>query len=107
MVFIIGVYVDDILVTGSNIIVIKDFKEQMSRKFNMSDLEKLSYYLGIELEQGASYIELKQTSYAKKILEKAKMTKCNTTKYPTVPKEYINKDEGGMTVNATQFKSMI
>lgn len=60
-VLIIAMYVDDILVTGSNVVIIKKFKEQMSGKFDMSDLGKLPYYLGVEVNQGTGYIELKQT----------------------------------------------
>lgn len=81
-VIIIAVYVDDLLVTGSSSLVIKEFKEQMGCKFDISDLGKLSYYLGIEVEQGNRYIHLKQTGYARKILEKAGMADCNPTKYP-------------------------
>lgn len=47
---IIGVYVDDLLVTGLSIGIIKGFKRQMSNKFDTSDMGKLSYYLGIEAE---------------------------------------------------------
>ena len=68
---IVGVYVDDLLVTGTSVENIVKFKKQMCCEFEMSDLGKLSYYLGIEVEQGHDYIELKQTAYAKKILEKA------------------------------------
>lgn len=70
-VLIVGVYVDDLLVTGSNVTSINEFKEQMARNFDMSDLGKLTYYLGIEVEQGNGYIQLKQTGYTKKILNKA------------------------------------
>lgn len=41
-VLIIVLYVDDILVTGSNMAMINNFKEQMSGKFDMTDLGKLS-----------------------------------------------------------------
>lgn len=51
-VLIIAVYVDDILVIGSHSSLIKSFKKQMNGKFDMSDLGKLTYYLGIEVEQG-------------------------------------------------------
>ena len=60
-ILIIGVYVDDFLITGSNISIIETFKRQMSSKFEMTDLGKRSYHLGIEVEQGLGYIELKQT----------------------------------------------
>lgn len=68
---IVGVYVDDLIITGTSVVNIVKFKSQISNEFEMSDLGKLSYYLGIEVVQGDGYIELKQAAYAKKILEKA------------------------------------
>lgn len=58
-VLIIAIYVDDILVTGANQMMIKDFKEKMNGRFDMTDLGKLKYYLGIEVEQGPGFVELK------------------------------------------------
>ena len=65
---IVAVYVDDLLVTGTKVSLIEYFKKQMFQEFEMSDLGKLSYYLGIEVEQGDGYIELKQSGYARKVL---------------------------------------
>ncbi|KAL8132354.1 hypothetical protein AgCh_008012 [Apium graveolens] len=79
--------------TRSSLQVIKEFKAQMNCMFDMSDLGKLTYYLGIEVSQGHGYIQLKQSGYARKILEKAGMIECNNTKYPMNPKEVIHKDE--------------
>lgn len=106
-VLIVAVYVDDILVTGSSLTLVQDFKLQMGYKLDMSDLGKLSYYLGIEVEQGVGYIRLKQTGYAKRLLEKSGMLGCNPTKFPMDPKEVIHKDETGVPVNVTEYKSMI
>lgn len=106
-VLIIGVYVDDLLVTGTKVSIIEEFKAQMNKRFDMRNLGKLSYYLGIEVEQGCGYVELRQTAYAKKVLEKAGMLECNPTKYPMDPKESLTKDEGGKLVDTTQFKSIV
>lgn len=46
---VISVYVDDLLVTGISVATIDKFKQQISKQFEMSDLGKLSYYLGIEV----------------------------------------------------------
>lgn len=51
---VIGVYVDDLLITGISVATIAKFKLQMSKQFEMSDLGELSYYLGIEVEQEGS-----------------------------------------------------
>lgn len=58
---IVGVYVDDLLVTGTSIEVVNEFKHQMNEQFEMNDLGKLSYYLGIEVEQESGCIKLRQT----------------------------------------------
>lgn len=104
---IVGVYVDDLLVTGTDISLINRFKVQMSNKFEMSDMGKLTYHLGIEVKQGSGFIELKQSGYAKKIVERAGMAQCNPCKFPMDPKERLTKDENGRTVDATHFKSVV
>jgi hypothetical protein len=48
---IVGVYVDDLIVTGENSSEITIFKQQMVGEFDMSDLGLLTYYLGIEVIQ--------------------------------------------------------
>lgn len=62
---IVGVYVDDLIITDTNVSHILKFKGEMSREFDMTGLEKLAYYLGLEVEQGKGSIEIKQTAYAK------------------------------------------
>ncbi|KAL8148001.1 hypothetical protein AgCh_005364 [Apium graveolens] len=106
-VLIIGVYVDDLLITGTDIKLIEEFKEQMNHNFEMSDMGLLSYYLGIEVKQGEGYIELRQTGYAKKMLEKDGMASCNLSKFLMDPKEKITKDEQGKLVDATQYRSLV
>lgn len=78
-VLIIAIYVDDLFVTGTSLKMIRQFKEEMSKKFEMSDLGKLTYYLGIEVIQGADRIRIKQERYAQGILCDTKMEVCNTT----------------------------
>ncbi|KAL8154921.1 hypothetical protein AgCh_000325 [Apium graveolens] len=104
---IVGVYVEDLIITGSSISHISVFKKQMFNEFDLSDMGKLSYYLGVEVKEEVGYIELKQEAYPKKVIENAGMSGCNPVKYPMEPRVQLTKDEGGNFVNATQFKSMI
>ena len=92
-VLIIGIYVDDLFVTETSLKVIKHFKEEMSKKFEMSDLGKLTYYLGIEVIQGADGIRIKQERYAQGILCDTKMETCNATQVPMEPNLKISKAE--------------
>ena len=79
----------------------------MNQEFDMSDLGKLAYYIGIEVEQRNGFTELRQTAYAKKVLERAGMLDCNPVKYPMESKILLHKDENGKLVNSTMFKSII
>ncbi|WVZ98205.1 LOW QUALITY PROTEIN: hypothetical protein U9M48_043674 [Paspalum notatum var. saurae] len=48
---VVGVYVDDLVITGTSSNSIQKFKAEMTKVFKMSDLGLLSYYLGIEVKQ--------------------------------------------------------
>lgn len=63
---LVGVYVDDLVITRSSTTDINIFKSQMQELFEMSDLGLLSYYLGIEVVQSSEGISLCQSSYALK-----------------------------------------
>jgi hypothetical protein len=65
---IVGMYVDDLIITGTSKEVIVTFKQEMMDHFQMSDLGLLSYYLGIKVKQGADDISLCQSAYTGKIL---------------------------------------
>jgi hypothetical protein len=47
---VVGVYVDDLVIIGSDYDSIKSFKEEMATAFKMSDLSLLHYYLDIEVK---------------------------------------------------------
>jgi hypothetical protein len=57
-VLLIGLYVDDLVITGSSLAAVEEFKEEMKRAFLMSDLGLLSFYLAIEVCQDAESITL-------------------------------------------------
>jgi hypothetical protein len=65
------VYVNDLIITGASTTSIVGFKKEMMSIFKMSDLDLLSYYLGIEVIQEPGRILLCQASYANKLLDKA------------------------------------
>lgn len=75
-------YVDDLGVAGASKTEINEFKKEMNQQFEMSNLGLLSYYLGIEVTKRSSFITLRQSAYAKRILEKAEMSSCNLSRCP-------------------------
>jgi hypothetical protein len=73
---VVGVYVDNLIVTGARTEDIDGFKPEMAARFRMSDLIELSYYLGIEVKQGSDSISLGQRAYAEKLLERGSTADC-------------------------------
>ena len=49
--FVIFVYVDDLLVIGSDEKLIEEFKAEMLKEFEMTVLGLMSYFLGMEVKQ--------------------------------------------------------
>lgn len=104
---IIGVYVDDLIVTGTSADQVETFKLQMMKEFEMSDLGLLSYYLGIEVNQKKNSITLSQSGYARKILSQFGMADCNPVKFPMEPKLQLTKEGDGKEVDATEYRRLI
>jgi len=63
-VFVVSLYVDDLLVTGSNKEMVNQFMQEMETKFEMSDLGEMSYFLGMEIHQATAGIFISQRKYA-------------------------------------------
>ena len=58
-VLLVGVYVDDLIITGVEDREVEVFKAQMKKIFDMSDLGLLSFYLSVEVPQDANGITLR------------------------------------------------
>ncbi|KMT17950.1 hypothetical protein BVRB_2g034700 [Beta vulgaris subsp. vulgaris] len=104
---VVAVYVDDLLVTGSTLDIVLEFKKEMATKFEMSDLGKLTYYLGIEVLQHRDGITLKQEKYASKVLEDAGMSECNTTHVPMDQNVRLSKGLEESCINERNYRRSI
>ncbi|GAU40628.1 hypothetical protein TSUD_190050 [Trifolium subterraneum] len=76
-------YVDDLLITGSND---SEFKSDLKREFEMTDLGHMTYFLGIDFLRTDQGILMHHTRYAKEILKKFEMDKCNSALSPAEPR---------------------
>ena len=71
---VLSLYVDDMLVTGNDSRMLQNFKVEMEKVFETSDLGYMHYFLGMEVHQENNGIFLSQKKYAQDILKKFKMT---------------------------------
>lgn len=80
------IYVDDILICGSNCREIINLKQSLKNHFKMKDLGMLGNYLGIHINQNLSegYTSLSQKTYLENVLKKFQMFDCNGASTPVV-----------------------
>ena len=76
---IVGVCIDDLIITRGDMDVLGRFKREMSKNFKMSDLGVLNYYLGIKVQQSTAGITICQGAYAKKLLDTTGLADSNHT----------------------------
>ncbi|WVZ81795.1 hypothetical protein U9M48_029136, partial [Paspalum notatum var. saurae] len=104
---IVGVYVDDLIITGGNITELKQFKEEMKSTFQMSDLGLLHYYLGLEVNRTTTGITISQGTYATKILEAAGLASCNASATPMETRLKLSKFSTEPAVDATEYRWIV
>ena len=76
------VYVDDIVITGSDQDGIRKLKQHFFSHFQTKDLGKLKYFLGIEIAQPNFGVVISQRKYVFDILEKTGMLDCKPVDTP-------------------------
>ena len=81
-IFYLLVYVDDILLTGSNSAMLHRLIQLLSSEFKLRDLGVVHYFLGIEVQSTAMGLLLRQLKYILDILTRAGMTSCKPVDTP-------------------------
>ena len=66
---ILLVYVDDIIMTGSDSKEIRHLEHRLAQEFAVKSLEQLKYFLGIEVAHSKDGIFLSQQKYVLDLLE--------------------------------------
>lgn len=84
------VYVDDILITGSDPSLVDHIIKGLGSKFALKDLGLLHYFLDIEVVPVPEGLVLSQAKYALDLLKKAGMTDCRPCASPSSLKPYRN-----------------
>src|SRR3954464_14851537 len=95
---ILCLYVDDILIFGTSMIVINEVKSFISKSFDMKDLGQADVILNIKLIRDESGITLTQSNYVEKVLNRFGFidSKPSSTPYdPSVTFRKNKKEERG------------
>src|SRR5436190_9749061 len=80
---ILCLYVDDILIFGTSLNVIKEVKDFLSQNFEMKDLGEADVILNIKLvREGNGGVTLSQSHYVEKVLSRFGYSDCKPTSTP-------------------------
>lgn len=104
---ILCLYVDDLLVTGSNKVEIVEFKKRIMEEFEMTYLRVLSYFHGIKFVATKKGIFIDQKKYATDILKRFNMTNCNSTTTPAETDLKLEKEGSEQLVDAILYKQIV
>src|SRR5712672_4019221 len=81
---IVVLYFDDITIMGSSLEDVKQLKQKLSLRYEMSDFREIQSYLGMRIHQDRSQrrIEVDQSGYIKSVLDRFGMADANP--HPTL-----------------------
>ncbi|GJS37349.1 putative ribonuclease H-like domain-containing protein [Tanacetum coccineum] len=103
---LIKVFVDDILFGSKKKSLCTEFEKMMHKKFQMSSMGKLTFFLGLQVKQKKDGIFISQDKYVTEILKKFGFTDVKTTSTPMETQKPLL-DEDGEEVDVHLYRSMI
>lgn len=76
------VYVDDILITGTDLRLVTQLKDHLQCTFKTNDLGPIHRYLGVQFDRDSTGLRMHQTEYALSILSLFNMEDCTPSFTP-------------------------
>ncbi|XP_026430006.1 uncharacterized protein LOC113326504 [Papaver somniferum] len=104
---ILLLYVDDMVITGDDIVGITSLKSHLSSCFEMKDLGPLRYFLGIEVDNPSDGCFISQVKYASDILQRARLTDNKTANTPLELNSKINPFDRKILSNPTLYRQLV
>ena len=91
---ILCLYVDDMLIVGSNDKMVKSTKDILCSRFHMKDMGLANVILGIKILRTPSGLILNQSHYVDKILEKFSKDDSSVSRTPFDTTLHLSKNKG-------------
>ncbi|GJS03678.1 putative ribonuclease H-like domain-containing protein [Tanacetum coccineum] len=106
-ILLVQVYVDDIIFGSTKKSLCTEFEKIMHKKFQMSSMGELTFFLGLQVKQKEDGIFISQDKYVTEILKKFSFTDVKTASTPMETQKPLLKDEDGEEVEVHLYRSMI
>ncbi|GJR56297.1 putative ribonuclease H-like domain-containing protein [Tanacetum coccineum] len=106
-ILLVQVYVDDIIFGSSKKELCTNFEKLMHKKFQMSSMGELTFFLGLQVTQKNNGIFISQDKYVDEILKNFGFSTVKTTSTPMETSKPLLKDVEAEDVNVHLYRSMI
>jgi hypothetical protein len=100
------VYVDDIVIIGDNEKEIEHLKGKLAQEFEVKDLGKLLYFLGIEVSRSKKGIYLSQRKYVLDLLKETGLVGCRPAPTP-IERNHHLMSEAGSPVDRERYQRLV
>ncbi|GJR99669.1 putative ribonuclease H-like domain-containing protein [Tanacetum coccineum] len=101
------VYVDDIIFGSTKKSLCVEFEQMMHKRFQMSSMGELTFFLGLQVMQKDDGIFISQDKYVADILKKFDFVTVKTASTPIETNKALLKDEEAEDVDVHLYRSMI
>jgi hypothetical protein len=106
-IFVCQIYVDDIIFGSTNQSWCEDFSRIMTKRFEMSMMGELTFFLGFQIKQLKEGTFIYQTKYTKDMLKKFDMENAKPIKTPMPTDGNLDLNEDSKAVDQKVYRSMI
>lgn len=104
---ILIVYVDDIILTGDDVEELARIKAGLAVEFEMKDLGKLRYFLGMEVARSREGISVSQRKYVLDLLSETRMLGCKPAETPMDPNVKLNSQSNSVPVDRGRYQRLV
>ncbi|GJV83971.1 retrovirus-related pol polyprotein from transposon TNT 1-94 [Tanacetum coccineum] len=106
-ILLVQVYVDDIIFGSTRNEMCTEFEKMMHKKFQMSSMGELTFFLGLQVTQKDDGIFISQDKYVDEILKKFGFSTVKTASTPMETSKPLLKDAEAEDVDVHLYRSMI
>ncbi|GJT68265.1 putative ribonuclease H-like domain-containing protein [Tanacetum coccineum] len=106
-ILLVQVYVDDIIFGSTKKSLCDEFEGLMHKRFQMSSMGELTFFLGLQVQQKKDGIFISQDKYVADILKKFDFATVKTASTPMESNKALIKDEEADSVDVHLYRSMI
>ncbi|XP_068319739.1 uncharacterized mitochondrial protein AtMg00810-like [Pyrus communis] len=100
-------YVDDIVLTGNASSLLQTFIAVLGKEFELKDLGRLHYFLGVEVSHLSSGLRLTQNKYTLDILKRSNMLECKPCPTPVAAKTSLSATSGSPLPDASLYRQIV